>query len=59
MNLTSHLSGARRDHVETRLRANLMAWPTTVRPSGQPELVPVWYPFREDDTILIYSESAR
>ena len=32
MRLTSHLPDDRRPHVEARLRANLMAWLTTVRP---------------------------
>src|SRR5215467_6408675 len=55
MNLTSHLPPARREHVEARLRSNLMAWLTTVRPDGQPDSVPVWFLVREDETILIYS----
>ncbi len=56
MNLTSHLTGEQRDHVESRLRGNLMAWLTTVRPNGQPESVPVWFLFRDDDSILMYSQ---
>lgn len=56
MNLTSHLPTERRDHVETRLRGNLIAWLTTVRPNGQPVSVPVWYLVRQDETILIYSQ---
>jgi PPOX class probable F420-dependent enzyme len=59
MNLTSHLTPERRDHVETRLRGNLMAWFTTVRPSGQPESVPVWFFLRDDESILIYSEPGK
>lgn len=59
MNLTSRLPAERRDHVETRLRGNLMAWLTTVRPNGQPECVPVWYLVRDDETILIYSQSGQ
>lgn len=55
MNLTSHLPPGRREHVETRLRSNLMAWLTTVRPNGQPDSVPVWFLMRDDETILIYS----
>jgi PPOX class probable F420-dependent enzyme len=55
MNLTSHLPPARREHVEARLRSNLMAWLTTVRPDGQPDSVPVWFLVCEDETILIYS----
>jgi PPOX class probable F420-dependent enzyme len=59
MKLTEHLSADRRAHVEARLRGNLMAWLTTVRPDGQPVSVPVWFLLREDDTILIYSEPGK
>jgi PPOX class probable F420-dependent enzyme len=55
MELTSHLPLADRDRVEDRLRHNLMAWLTTVRPDGQPTSVPVWFLLREDGTILLYS----
>jgi PPOX class probable F420-dependent enzyme len=56
MNLTSHLPAGRREHVEGRLRSNLMAWLTTVRPDGQPDSVPVWFLVRDDETILVYSQ---
>jgi len=59
MKLTSHLSDDRRAHVEGRLRANLMAWLTTVRPDGRPDSVPVWFLLRDDETILIYSQTAK
>ena len=59
MKLTSHLPEDRRAHVEGRLRANLMAWLTTVRPDGRPDSVPVWFLLRDDETILIYSERAK
>jgi len=55
MNLTSHLPAERRQHVEDRLRSNLIAWLTTVRPDGQPDSVPVWFLVREDETILVYT----
>jgi PPOX class probable F420-dependent enzyme len=55
MDLTSHLTPSKRDHVERRLRSNLMAWLTTVRPNGQPETVPVWFYMRDDETVLLYS----
>ncbi len=55
MNLTSKLSAERRVHVEGRLRGNLMAWLTTVRPDGRPVSVPVWFLLQDDDSILIYS----
>ena len=59
MKLTSHLAEARRTHVEGRLRANLMAWLTTVRPDGRPDSVPVWFLLRDDETILIYSQPGK
>jgi PPOX class probable F420-dependent enzyme len=59
MKLTSHLPDDRRAHVEGRLRANLMAWLTTVRPDGRPDSVPVWFLLRDDETILIYSQPGK
>lgn len=60
MKLTSHLEPADRLRVEDRLRHNLMAWLTTVRPDGQPVSVPLWFLFREaDGTILIYSRPSK
>jgi PPOX class probable F420-dependent enzyme len=56
VNLTAHLPTADRDRVEARLRSNLMAWLTTVRPDGQPVTVPVWFLMRDDETILLYSK---
>lgn len=48
------LSDEEAAHVRGRLRENVIAWLTTVRPSGQPDSVPVWFLWR-DDTVLIYS----
>ena len=59
MNLTAHLPAERRTHVEARLAANQIAWLTTVRPSGQPESVPVWFYVGDGDTILMYSEPGK
>src|ERR1035438_2738820 len=59
MKMTSHLPDDRRAHVEGRLRANLMAWLTTVRPDGRPDSVPVWFLLRDDETILVYSQAAK
>jgi PPOX class probable F420-dependent enzyme len=59
MKLTSHLPDDRRAHVEGRLRANLMAWLTTVRPDGRPDSVPVWFLLQDDETILVYSQAAK
>jgi PPOX class probable F420-dependent enzyme len=55
MKLTSHLPPADRERAEDRLRSNLIAWLTTVRPDGQPVSVPVWFLLRDDETILLYS----
>jgi PPOX class probable F420-dependent enzyme len=58
--ITEHLPAGRREHVEARLRSNLMAWLTTVSPTGQPESVPVWFLFRdEDETVLLYSQPGK
>jgi PPOX class probable F420-dependent enzyme len=55
MQLTAELSTDRRERVESRLRTNIMAWLTTVSPSGRPASVPVWFLVRDDDTIVVYS----
>ena len=60
MKITEHLPADRRAHVEARLRSNLMAWLTTVSPTGKPETVPVWFLLREEDeTVLIYSQPGK
>jgi PPOX class probable F420-dependent enzyme len=59
MRFTTTLEDDRRDHVEGRLTTNLMAWLTTVSPSGRPQTVPVWFLVRDDDTILLYSEPGK
>jgi PPOX class probable F420-dependent enzyme len=56
MTLTSQLSPDDRERVEGRLRHNVIAWLTTVRRNGQPVTTPVWFLYREDDTILVYSQ---
>ena len=55
MKLTAHLPPADRERVEARLRSNLIAWLTTVRPDGQPVSVPVWFLLLDDETILLYT----
>jgi PPOX class probable F420-dependent enzyme len=59
MDLTAELAADRRERVETRLRTNLMAWLTTVSPAGRPDSVPVWYLFRDDERILVYSQPGK
>jgi PPOX class probable F420-dependent enzyme len=59
MKMTSHLPDDRRAHVEGRLRANLMAWLTTVRPDGRPDSVPVWFLVQDDETVLVYSQPGK
>jgi PPOX class probable F420-dependent enzyme len=54
--ITAHLQAEDREKAEGRLRQNLMAWLTTVRPDGQPVSIPVWFLAREDGTILLYSQ---
>jgi PPOX class probable F420-dependent enzyme len=55
MELTANLPADDRERVDARLRHNLIAWLTSVRPDGQPVSVPVWFLVRDDDTILVYS----
>jgi PPOX class probable F420-dependent enzyme len=59
MEFTSHLSAGLREHAERRLRENLIAWFTSVRPSGQPDSVPVGFLVQDDDTILVYSQPGK
>jgi PPOX class probable F420-dependent enzyme len=58
MRLADTLDDVRRAHVEGRLQTNLMAWLTTISPSGRPQSVPVWF-LVQDDTILIYSRPGK
>ncbi|MEV6488114.1 TIGR03667 family PPOX class F420-dependent oxidoreductase [Actinoplanes sp. NPDC051633] len=59
MELTSHLPEPDRERVDLRLRHNLIAWLTTVRPDGQPVSVPVWFLARDDGSILVYSRAGQ
>lgn len=51
---TLDTSTDRGKHVAGRLKADTIAWLTTVRPNGQPDSVPVWFLW-DGDTVLIYS----
>lgn len=59
MEFTAHLPAGVRQHVEQRLRENLIAWFTSVRPSGQPDSVPLGFLVQDDDTVLIYSQPGK
>ncbi len=49
---------AHRSHVEGRLRSDLIAWLTTVRPSGMPDTVPIWFVWT-DGVFVIYSQPGK
>lgn len=53
------LTPERRAHVTARLRDDPIAWLTTVRPSGVPDTVPVWFLMRADHTIVVYSRPGK
>jgi len=59
MTITAHLPESRRAHVDGRLQTNLMAWLTTVSPTGRPDTVPVWFLLRDDDTVVVYSQPGK
>ena len=54
MTATLDRSTQRGQHVERRLTEDVIAWLTTVRPSGQPDSVPVWFLW-QDDKVIVYS----
>ena len=54
MTATLDTSTQRGQHVEQRLNEDVIAWLTTVRPSGQPDSVPVWFLW-QDGKIIVYS----
>ena len=49
------LTKPRDTHIDERLRKEIMIWLSTVRPDGRPHLVPVWFLWDGDDSILVYS----
>jgi PPOX class probable F420-dependent enzyme len=59
MELTADLAADRRERVESRLRTNLMAWLTTVSPTGRPDSVPVWFLVDDDERFLVYSQPGK
>ena len=46
-----------RPDIQERLDGELVAWMTTVSPSGQPQTSPIWF-LVEDETFVIYSLAA-
>jgi PPOX class probable F420-dependent enzyme len=54
MSATLDTSTQRGQHVEQRLNDDVIAWLTTVRPSGQPDSVPVWFLW-QDGKIVVFS----
>lgn len=58
MGLIDRLDPSRHEHVRGRLRHNQIAWFTSVRADGQPECIPVWFLWRDDESILVYSQPA-
>lgn len=50
-----HVPAEQKPHVEARLATDLIAWLTTVRPSGTPDTVPVWFVW-QDGAFIVYSE---
>lgn len=49
------IPAAQRAQVESRLANDIIAWLTTVRPSGMPDTVPVWFLWK-DSVFVIYSQ---
>ncbi|HYI15815.1 MAG TPA: TIGR03667 family PPOX class F420-dependent oxidoreductase [Thermomicrobiales bacterium] len=54
MTTTLDRSTQRGQHVERRLNEDVIAWLTTVRPTGQPDSVPVWFLW-QNDKVVVYS----
>lgn len=42
--------------VQRRLNEEIIGWLTTVTPAGQPQSVPIWFLWQEDETLLIFSQ---
>ncbi|MGH2558249.1 MAG: TIGR03667 family PPOX class F420-dependent oxidoreductase [Thermomicrobiales bacterium] len=42
-----------RDHVEARLRDDLIVWLTSVRADGRPHIVPVWFLWNGSDLLIL------
>ncbi len=55
MSLLDRIDAGHREHVRERLQRNQMAWLSTVSAAGQPEILPIWFLWRADETLLLYS----
>ena len=44
------------ERVQRRLTEETIGWLTTVTAGGQPQSVPVWFLWQEDETLLLYSQ---
>ena len=42
-------------HAEERLRSDIIAWLTSVRPDGRPHSIPVWF-FWDGSTVVVFSK---
>src|SRR5262245_50360551 len=49
---TLDTSSRRGRHVAARLDSDVIAWLTTVRPSGRPDSVPVWFIWHSGELVL-------
>lgn len=46
------------EQADRRLRENTIGWFTSVRPSGQPDTVPIWYVW-QDGVVVLYSQPGK
>jgi PPOX class probable F420-dependent enzyme len=51
---TLDLTDSKQAHIDERLRTDLIAWFTSVRPNGRPHVVPVWFLW-DGATVLVFS----
>lgn len=41
--------------AQRRLNDEIIGWLTTVTPGGQPQSVPIWFLWQDDETLLVFS----
>lgn len=44
------------ERAQRRLNEEIIGWLTTVTPGGQPQSVPIWFLWQEDETLLVFSQ---